>query len=99
MSTPPADCPWNKVSDFIKQPADEVRAIVKIPISVTNSPDIVIWNHTKNGSYTVKSGYAQAYKAKAKTPRPSSSHYHPTSSGQNSGQPLLFQRYVISCGD
>lgn len=56
-----------------------MRAIQKIPISVTNAGDNIIWSHTKNGNYTVKSGYAQAFKAKLRTKsyRPSSSRCFP----------------------
>lgn len=53
LSTPPVDCPWTRVADFINPvtkvwdkdklrncvSAEEMKAIVKIPVSVTNAED------------------------------------------------------------
>ncbi|KAL6133592.1 hypothetical protein ACLB2K_065827 [Fragaria x ananassa] len=36
---------------------DEVDMIKKIPLSVRNPPDRLVWHFDKHGSYTVKSGY------------------------------------------
>lgn len=40
---------------------EEVRAISKIPISLTKREDKRIWAYTKSGQYTVKSGYHQGF--------------------------------------
>ena len=39
---------------FQKEDAEE---ILRIPLSRRNIPDSVMWPHTKDGIYTVKSGY------------------------------------------
>lgn len=93
FSRTPTDCVWDRVSDFIDKPAmtwnegklrscvsnEETEAILKIPISITGSEDKIIWKHNKSGKFTVKSGYHQAYDAKArrKVQRPSSSRCIP----------------------
>lgn len=38
-------------------PAKEVQKVCKIPISLSDSKDKLIWCHSKIGGYTVKSGY------------------------------------------
>ncbi|XP_058222364.1 uncharacterized protein LOC131332256 [Rhododendron vialii] len=93
ISYPPPNCQWTKVYDFINPTtnvwdveklqssvsAEEVSAIIKIPVSITKSSDQVIWSQTRNGKYTVKSGYAQAFKPKSrgKSQRPFSSRSLP----------------------
>ncbi|KAI8572303.1 hypothetical protein RHMOL_Rhmol01G0187000 [Rhododendron molle] len=76
ISQPPINCNWNKVADFISHEsnmwdlerlatcvsAEEVRAISKIPISLTKREDKCIWAYTKSGHYTMKSGYHQSFK-------------------------------------
>ncbi|KAG5630761.1 hypothetical protein H5410_002478 [Solanum commersonii] len=37
--------------------AEDVNAILSIPISIAGSNDRLIWHHTKTGNYEVKSGY------------------------------------------
>ncbi|KAK2661430.1 hypothetical protein Ddye_000004 [Dipteronia dyeriana] len=36
---------------------DDVREILAIPLSVSQSKDILCWHYTSDGNYTVKSGY------------------------------------------
>ncbi|KAH7855902.1 hypothetical protein Vadar_030395 [Vaccinium darrowii] len=56
--------------------ADEVKAITQIPISLTNSPDCIIWPHSYSGQYSVKSGYFQLVESVVKEkPSPPSSSY------------------------
>jgi ribonuclease HI len=42
--------------------AEEIKAILSIPLSCTNQPDVLIWRGTAKGSFSVKSAY---YVAKA----------------------------------
>lgn len=60
---------------------EEVKAISKVPISISNSPDKLIWIHSNSGNYSIKSGYAQAVKiaSRAKPIQPSSSYAPPKS--------------------
>lgn len=87
-SAPPPGCTWLWVSDFISQNGVwdanklkdcvsdyEAQAILQIPISIRKDQDRIIWAHTSNGQYSVKSGYFQALKASlTNTASPSSSY-------------------------
>lgn len=48
-------------------PAKEVQKVCKIPISLSDSKDKLIWCHSKIGGYTVKSGYEKWITTKTKT--------------------------------
>jgi hypothetical protein len=37
--------------------SEEVNAILSIPFSTTNQPNILMWRGTSNGSFTVGSAY------------------------------------------
>ncbi|XP_058183909.1 uncharacterized protein LOC131301564 [Rhododendron vialii] len=50
---------WNREKLKGCIPDSEVQEVCKIPISYVNFSDCVIWRHTKNGEFSVKSGYAQ----------------------------------------
>ncbi|KAI8551674.1 hypothetical protein RHMOL_Rhmol06G0204500 [Rhododendron molle] len=39
---------------------EEMQEILSVPISQVNRKDHLVWHYTKNGSYSVKSGYHQA---------------------------------------
>lgn len=92
-SNPPIDCALQKVSDFIVQPTvrwnegklrscvskEEASGILKVPISLSESKDKLVWRFHQSGKYSVKSGYHQAHKAKSRTRshRPSVSYRIP----------------------
>lgn len=45
---------------------EEVEAILTIPISMFQREDLLMWHHTSNGEYSVKSGYHIAVQALSK---------------------------------
>lgn len=94
-SQPPHNCNWVKVADFIDHQnhvwdmgklrscitEEEIRAISKIPISLTNGDDKQVWVHNNFGSFTVKSGYHRAlHKVKSTKTHIVSSSYSPPKS-------------------
>lgn len=92
-STPPPGCAWQWVSDFMSPNGvwdenklrgcvseDEAHAILKIPISIRKDQDKLIWAHTSNGQYSVKSGYFQALKMAQSNTTTSFSSYTPQDS-------------------
>ncbi|KAF7131664.1 hypothetical protein RHSIM_Rhsim09G0131500 [Rhododendron simsii] len=48
------------------QVKEEVEAILTIPISMFQREDLLMWHHTSNGEYSVKSGYHIAVQALSK---------------------------------
>ncbi|XP_058198439.1 uncharacterized protein LOC131313959 [Rhododendron vialii] len=48
-------------------PEEQVQAVCKIPVSLSNASDNLGWHHTNSGKYTVKSGYFQRRKSFART--------------------------------
>ena len=53
---------WRRDTILEKFGVEEVVAICKIPLSRRNIVDLMVWLHTKNGKYSVKSGYHLARK-------------------------------------
>lgn len=53
---------------------DEVDIIKKIPLSVRNPPDKLVWHFDKHGSYTDKSGYHVAKSTSVERTQGSSSN-------------------------
>lgn len=51
---------WDR--DFIESTfqGDDAKAILCIPLSRRYAPNVIFWHHTKNGEYSVKSGYHTA---------------------------------------
>ncbi|XWS22129.1 hypothetical protein CRYUN_Cryun29cG0007900 [Craigia yunnanensis] len=48
---------WNReLLDMLFSSADGIQ-IAAIPITKINSPDKLVWHFTKDGNYTVRSGY------------------------------------------
>ncbi|KAI8548093.1 hypothetical protein RHMOL_Rhmol07G0245500 [Rhododendron molle] len=75
ISSPkPVECDIEEVKDVIDQvkgswkkelltkvvTQEEMQELLSIPISQVNRKDHLVWHYTKNGSYSVKSGYHQA---------------------------------------
>lgn len=56
--------------------ADEVEMIKKIPLSVRNPDDRLIWHYGKHGLYTVRSGYHIARTSIVESVQGSSSSSH-----------------------
>lgn len=93
VSSPlPSGCEWNWVSDFISKQTgtwdmdklrscvseEEAQAIIKIPFSLSDGSDKLIWSLSSSGQYSVKSGYTQALKSTvSNTAAPSSSYAPP----------------------
>lgn len=48
---------WNQVLLREMANAEEVEVISRIPISVSNAPDKMVWRCTSNGKFSVKSVY------------------------------------------
>lgn len=51
---------WNKDLILAGFNRDDVAPILSIPISKTRCRDKLVWYHTTNGVYTVRSGYGVA---------------------------------------
>lgn len=58
------DLRWNKQLIFCPFPRHDAKEIQKIPINIIGGKDGLYWACTKNGKYTVSSGYEQAKKCK-----------------------------------
>ena len=65
---------------------EDADAILSIPVSRTGMADVLRWHYTKDGEYSVKSGYRVAMSG---SPRPSSSTISPSSSWWNALWKLL----------
>ena len=37
--------------------SEETQSIINIPLSITDQGDAIVWHFSKDGEYTVKSGY------------------------------------------
>lgn len=56
----------------------EVKAIISIPLSKVGEEDRIIWHYSKNGAYSVKSGYHTARNlSQSNTIHNPSSSFHP----------------------
>ncbi|KAM1775069.1 hypothetical protein ACFX12_044360 [Malus domestica] len=56
----PGSCSWKNDLIMASFHRDDVRAILSIPLSKTGSRDRLVWHHTVNGDYSVRSGYGVA---------------------------------------
>ena len=48
---------WNRELIFANFHRDDMEAIFRIPLSRRQVQDTLMWLHTKNGYYSVRSGY------------------------------------------
>ncbi|KAL5555861.1 hypothetical protein UlMin_038097 [Ulmus minor] len=55
---------WNKTLIEYLFNADDAKAIPSLPIGSFDHDDILFWHHTKDGDYTVKSGYKVALESR-----------------------------------
>ncbi|KAM2228010.1 hypothetical protein ACFXTI_014755 [Malus domestica] len=56
----PGSCSWKNDLIMASFHRDDVRAILSIPLSKIGSRDRLVWHHTVNGDYSVRSGYGVA---------------------------------------
>ncbi|KAL5554514.1 hypothetical protein UlMin_041915 [Ulmus minor] len=55
---------WNKALIEYLFNADDVKAILSLPIGSFDHDDVLFWHYTKDGNYTVKSGYKVALESR-----------------------------------
>ncbi|KAL5560150.1 hypothetical protein UlMin_036361 [Ulmus minor] len=55
---------WNKALIEYLFNADDAKAILSLPIGSLDHDDVLFWHHTKDGDYTVKSGYKVALESR-----------------------------------
>lgn len=67
-----------KLRNYVNE--EVVKAILKIPTSISKGPDKLVWSHSKTGLYSVKSGYFQARKGNQSRLSIPSSSYSPSKS-------------------
>lgn len=67
---------WDQEKLKLCIPAHQLQKVCKVPISLTNARDKLIWKATRFGKYTVKSGYVvqNAVRPIANLSRPSCSY-------------------------